>query len=194
MFCPHLFHIIIEGVIVPRKARNLTLTNYSHIIVQGIEKSYIFDENYFKELYLSLLEKDLEDFEIKILSYCVMDNHIHILLYSEKKEDVMKYMRRVNTSYAMKYNRIKDRVGYVFRDRYYLQPIVSEKQLYNCLVYIHRNPIKANLVSKYEDYEFSSYNEFFGKQRLISEKSIELIFGTHSGFIKTFEEIHKVIR
>lgn len=183
-----------KGVIVPRKARNLTLTNYSHIIVQGIEKSYIFDENYFKELYLSLLEKDLEDFEIKILSYCVMDNHIHILLYSEKKEDVMKYMRRVNTSYAMKYNRIKDRVGYVFRDRYYLQPIVSEKQLYNCLVYIHRNPIKANLVSKYEDYEFSSYNEFFGKQRLISEKSIELIFGTHSGFIKTFEEIHKVIR
>lgn len=176
---------------MPRKARIDNILNYSHIIVQGIEKSYIFEEKYFKKLYLSLLEKKLEDLDIDVLAYCVMDNHVHILLYSEKSNDVMKYMQKVNTGFARVYNRIKNRVGYVYRDRYYLQPIISEPQLYNCLVYIHRNPIKAKIVSKYEEYPYSSYNEYLNHQNLITDRSIELIFGTTNNYIKTFKKIHE---
>ena len=47
------------------------------------------------------------------------------------------------------------------------------------------------MVSKYEDYEFSSYNEFVNKSRLITDRAIELIFGTCNNFIKTYEKIHK---
>lgn len=175
---------------MPRKARSKIITNFSHIIVQGINRSFIFKEKYFKKLYLSLLNKNLENLNIEILSYCVMDNHAHILIYVEKAEELASFMHKVNTGFAVKYNRIKNRVGYVFRDRFYLQPINSERQLYNCLVYIHENPVKANLVSKYEEYEFSSYKEFYNKQELITDRGIKLIFGSSSNYITTFEKIH----
>ena len=176
---------------MPRKARSIVVTNFSHVIVQGINKNFVFKDNYFKELYLSLIKKYLEETDIEILSYCVMDNHIHIMLYLENVDELSPFMQKVNTCFAVKYNKIKNRVGFVFRNRFYLQPINSERQIYNCLVYIHRNPIKANIVSKYEEYEFSSYNEFFGKKNLLTDKGIKLIFGSTTNFLKTFEKIHK---
>ena len=187
-----LLYFFLEGdCYLPRKARSTVVTNFPHIIVQGINKNYIFKEKYFKELYLNLIKKYLEDTDIEILAYCVMDNHAHIMLYLEKLDELGPFMQKVNTSFAVKYNKIKNRVGFVFRNRFYLQPINSERQIYNCLVYIHRNPIKANIVSKYEEYEFSSYKEFFDSKNLLTDKGIKLIFGSNTNFLKTFEQIHK---
>ncbi len=173
-----------------RKPRELMLSNYSHIIVQGIEKKFIFKEKYLKELYLCLLKKNLDNSEVEILAYCIMGNHAHLLLHSTKINAIVKYMHKVNTNYAIKYNKCKNRVGYVFRDRYYLQPILSRRQLYNCLVYIHRNPVNAHIVSKYEDYEFSSYNEYLVSPKIITKESIKLIFGQHTVFLEVFNKIH----
>lgn len=175
---------------MPRKARCRNFTNFSHIIVQGIERKYIFVEDYFKKLYLNLIEKNLKDTNIEILAYCIMDNHVHILLYLENLEELKIFMKKINTSFAMKYNKIHNRVGYVFRDRYYLQPIVSETQLYNCLVYIHKNPINAKIVASYNEYEYSSYQEFYDKQVLITNKGKKLIFGSDKNYIKVYEKIH----
>jgi len=55
-----------------------------------------------------------------------MDNHAHILIFSERIEYMIQMMRRVNTSYAMLYNSQNKRVGYAFRDRYYTQMILTE--------------------------------------------------------------------
>ena len=176
---------------LPRKARCNNTSNYSHVIVQGINKSYIFNDKYLKKLYLNLLKKNLIETNIEILSYCIMGNHAHILIYSEGTKDLTSFMHKVNTTFAIKYNKVQNRVGYVFKDRFYVQPILSEHQLYNCLVYIHRNPIKANLVSKFEDYEFSSYKEFYGKMRMITDRGIKLIFRTSTNYIDIFEKIHK---
>ena len=175
---------------MPRKSRNIIETNFMHIIVQGINKSYIFKEDYFKKLYLELIKKDLIDYNINILAYCIMGNHAHILMYSNKTEELSKLMHRINTSYAKRFNRKNNRVGFAFRDRFYMQPIKSKSQLFNCLVYIHKNPIKANLVLNYEDYDFSSYNEFLGEKYLINDKSIELLFGTTNNYMETFENLH----
>ena len=75
---------------------------------------------------------------------------------------------------------IQKRVGYVFRDRYYVQIITTVEQLWNCIAYIHNNPVKAEIVEKPENYNFSSYKEYKCIQDLITEESIELVFG---GFI-----------
>ena len=175
---------------MPRKSRKMIDTNFTHIIVQGINKSYIFKEDYLKKVYLELIEKYLTDYNISILAYCIMGNHSHILMHYNKIEELSKFMHRVNTSFAKKYNHKNNRVGFVFRDRFYMQPIKSESQLFNCLVYIHRNPIKANLVLNYEDYKFSSYNEFLGERYLINDRSIKILFGATNNYLEIFRKIH----
>ena len=133
---------------MPRIARKNLDCSYLHIIVQGINKEYIFNEESLKCLYKSILKKYLLESNICILAYCIMDNHIHILMHSNDIKEISKLMHKTNTSYAKAYNKYKKRVGYVFRDRFYSQMILSEQQLYNCIVYIHNNPVKANIVSQ----------------------------------------------
>ena len=176
---------------MPRISRKDLKSCYFHIIIQGINREYIFKENYLKKLYKNILKEKLEETDIKILAYCIMDNHAHFLIYCEKIEEMKKLMHKTNTSYAMSYNRIKSRVGYVFRDRYYTQQILTEQQLFNCVVYIHNNPIKANLISEKEKYAYSSYREYINKKDLITEESIKLIFGSTYNYIDVFNEIHK---
>lgn len=100
-------------------------------------------------------------------------------------------MQKVNTAYSMYYNKINNRVGYVFRNRFKSQEIFSQGQLYNCLKYIHNNPVKANITETMQDYKYSSYNEFLsGKHQIINDKSIEILFGKEGDFKEKFEFIH----
>ena len=97
--------------------------------------------------------------EIDIISYCIMNNHAHILIKTEILEELSKYMQRLNTSYAKYYNKKYDRVGYVFRDRYKAEGIYSENHLYNCIKYIYDNPVKAGICDKAEEYPYSNYKK-----------------------------------
>ena len=121
-----------------------------------------------------------------------MDNHIHLLIYSEDIKSVSKITQKTNGAYAKLYNKNKNRVGYVFRNRYYTQMILTEQQLYNCIVYIHKNPLKANIVNSFQEYKYSSYKEYLGKKFLLSEDSLKLVFGTTKNYLDTFKEIHKL--
>lgn len=81
-------------------------------------------------------------------------------------------------------------MGYVFRDRFYSQDILNKNQLYNCIRYIHNNPMKAKIVKSMSEYKYSSYNEFLGKKSVISNESIKLIFGSIRNYQNQFIWIH----
>lgn len=155
---------------MPRIARKDCNTSFFHIMVQGIRKDYIFESNYDKKKYLEIMNYYLSKYMVKIISYCIMDNHAHILVYFEKLNDISEYMRSVNTTYAMYYNKAYKKTGYVFRDRYKVEPIYSEKYLINCINYIHDNPIKAKICTFLEEYKYSSYYEYrFNVGKIIKE-------------------------
>lgn len=157
---------------MPRIARKDYNTSFFHIMVQGIRKEYIFKSEKNKEKYIQIMGFYLKKYNIKIIAYCIMDNHAHILVYFDKIKELYGYMKCVNTSYAMYYNRTHKNVGYVFRDRYRSEPIYSEKYLINCIHYIHDNPIKANICDDLEKYEYSSYFEYrFNEGNIIKESS-----------------------
>ncbi len=176
---------------MPRVARKNLSSPYVHIIVQGINKEYIFNSDMLKNKYKSILKRNLKDVNASILSYCIMNNHAHILIYSESIDEITLLMKKSNTSYAKFYNKINNRVGYVFRDRYYTQTILNEKHLFNCIAYIHNNPVMAGIVSNIFEYKYSSYLEFIYKKELITNKSIKLIFGNDKYYIEDFQQIHK---
>ncbi len=141
-----------------RQARNQLKTNLFHIMVQGINKSYIFNDSIDIKYYIKLLYEFNSQHNIQIIAYCVMNNHTHILIKCEKINELSKYMKMVNVKFSRYYNKKHNRVGYVFRDRFKSQGIYSEKHMYNCIRYIYENPVKAGICKKPEEYPYSNYS------------------------------------
>lgn len=174
---------------MPRIARKNLNSDYIHVVIQGIEKKYIFEEEKYKGYYLKMLYMKLKEFKnLSIIAYCIMDNHVHILVYCKEKAKLSKWMNQVNTAYALWYNKMKGRVGYVFRGRYQAQAIKDRKHLWNSLAYIHRNPVKARIVRNMEDYQYSSYRLY--KENKIPYKIIKMLF-PGSEYKKIFCWIHE---
>ena len=143
---------------MPRFQRSYIQTTYFHVITQGLNKSYIFDEKEDIEYYIELMERIAKKETICLLAYCIMNNHAHMLLQTDKIENLSKYMHKINSKYAKYYNNKHKRVGYVFRDRYKSEGIYSEEQLCNCINYIHNNPVKAGLCNQAKEYPYSDCN------------------------------------
>ena len=90
---------------MPRIARNQYNGKIFHITVKGINSEYIFDNNEDKTEYLKLLHEKKININIKILAYCIMNNHAHILLKCEEISEISEFMKKVNTAYAIFYNK-----------------------------------------------------------------------------------------
>lgn len=175
---------------MPRKARITQFSDYYHVMCQGINKEYIFQKKSYIEKYRNLMLEKSKDIPINILSYCIMNNHVHILINTKEISYLSKYMQKLNTAYSNFYNKTNKRVGYVFRDRFLSQEILDENQLLCCVRYIHYNPVKACIVNNVEDYQYSSYNEFIEKRFIINDNCIKKIFTDLDGYKKRFLELH----
>lgn len=160
-----------------RLPRGIHGNGFFHVMVQGINREYIFDSEKFKKNYLNLITNMEKKHQILLLAYCIMDNHAHLLIYTDNTEELSAYMKSVNCRFAKFYNKEKERVGYVFRDRFNSQYINNKNYLLRCLNYIHMNPIHAGMVTKPEQYVYSSYNDYINKTNIISDDKIKLIFG-----------------
>ena len=150
---------------MPRTSRESIKSNFIHIVTKGLAGEFIFYKKEYKDKYISLLNQKLEN-GIQLISYCVMDNHAHILMYMEDIKILEKFMKKLNTAYAIFYNSKEERKGYVFATRYYSQIIKNERHLLQCIHYIHKNPVNAGIVSIPENYKYSSCNAIMnGKMR-----------------------------
>jgi len=159
---------------IPRVARVNSETQYYHLMVQGIAREEIFVSDSFKKFYLIKLRDIFKDIGIDILAYCIMSNHAHLLIRCQEIENLTSAMRRLNTTYALFYNGLQKRVGYVFRDRYRSEIIKEESHLLSCIVYIHNNPVKAGICKKPNEYQWSSYKEYIDSGDMINDNELIL--------------------
>ncbi len=173
---------------MPRIGRKYYISSFLHIMVQGINKEYIFQKDYFKKLYLKLINENFNKEDIHLIAYVIMENHAHILINYNNIANVSDCMHTINQTFAQMYNKIKGRVGYVFRDRYKCEQIKDEAHLYNVLAYIHFNPYKAKLIKKLADYKYSSYKDYISGS--INIKDAYIIFNTYE-YKDIFMELHK---
>ena len=144
---------------MPRYPRSFIKTSFFHVIVQGIERKFIFDKPEDIKYYIKNMYQLKRQYPMNIISYCIMSNHAHILIEVKNIGTLSKYMQRLNTKYGKYYNDKYERVGYVFRDRYKAEGIYSEQHLYNCMKYIYDNPVKAGICKIPKDYPYSNYKE-----------------------------------
>lgn len=152
---------------MPRISRSNIHASFLHVITQGIDKSYIFNNHEDIKFYIKLMYKLKEEYQINIIAYCIMNNHTHMLIESKDIAKLSMYMHRLNSKYGHYYNKKHQRVGYVFRDRFKSEEIKDINHFYNCIKYIYDNPVKAGITKTAKEYPFSNYKEYAYKSNSI---------------------------
>ena len=173
-----------------REARECSSTGYYHAMMRGNNRERIFKQAKEKQYFKEQLQNQIDEEMISIVAYCLMDNHVHLLIYSDL-QTMTEAIKWVNIKFAGKYNYKYDRVGHVFQDRYKSEVINTGKYLLRAMRYIHNNPVKAKMVSRPSDYYWSSYKGYIANgDRLIDLQEKQIIIDMFSGSIKRFEEFH----
>ena len=95
---------------MPRRAREDSPTGFYHVMMRGVNREKIFQLEKHKKLLIEILKEKIEEVEVEIVAYCIMDNHVHIIIKSELA-DLSKLLKKINIKFAMSYNKDFDRVG-----------------------------------------------------------------------------------
>lgn len=138
-----------------RNARRKSESGYYHVMLRGNNRNLIFKNNQDRHKFLELLQKQVDKGYISVIAYCLMDNHLHLLL-REIDGQLTAAMHSLSTAYAIYFNKKYNRVGHLFQNRYDSENIDDEKYLFTALRYIHQNPVKAGICDEVENYRWSS--------------------------------------
>jgi putative transposase len=156
---------------MPRHAREKSQTGLYHVMLRGIDKRDIFlTQNDYKK-FMHYIELAKVKSNISLLAYCLMTNHVHMLL-KEGKEEIGNSIRRIAVGYAQYHNCNHGRIGHLFQNRYKSEPVNDDKYLLAVSRYIHQNPLKAGIVKNITDYKWSSYNDYLLNRKTITDKYI----------------------
>ena len=154
---------------------------YYHVYNRGNHQENIFLDEADYVGYLERLRKYKEEYKISLICYCLMPNHIHLLVRQDSKIPVYKFILPFHTSYSMYFNRKHNKIGHLFQGRFRQKPVTANEYLSYLSSYIHLNPFVHGLIDKLEDYQWSSYPDYIGlregtlcdKKPILDEQSLD---------------------
>jgi putative transposase len=151
---------------MPRQARLDIPGALHHLMLRGINKSSIFEDDQDRSQFLSRLEKNITSADARVYAWVLMTNHVH-LLFKSGKQGISQVMRKQLTWYAQYYNHRHRRTGHLFENRYKSVLCDEDNYLLALIRYIHLNPIRAGIVQSIEDldrYPWCGHSAVIGKQ------------------------------
>jgi putative transposase len=148
---------------MPRDARTKSKSGVYHVIVRGANKQEIFHDEEDQMKFLGILKKYKIKTEIRMYAWCLMGNHVHLLL-KEGNESISIVMKRIGVSYAKYYNWKYRTTGHLFQDRFKSENVENSKYLLIATRYIHQNPVKAGIVNHPHEWKWSSCLGYYGKE------------------------------
>ena len=160
---------------MPKTAREKSETGIYHIMLRGIDKRNLFLEKSDYEKFIEYIVKAKEKTDFTVYAYCLMTNHVHMLLKTEN-EGIGNIIRRITVGYAQYHNIKNSRTGHLFQNRFKSEPVDTDEYFLTVLRYIHQNPLKAKMVKKIEDYKWSSYNAYVNKNNTLVATNFALNF------------------
>ena len=143
---------------MPRIPRIISESGYMHLMFKGVNGQIIFEERNDYIYFLNLLKRAGIEQNVKICAYCLMENHVHLLIYDRDK-NTPEFMKRLCQTYALFFNKKYQRTGHLYQNRYTSKPIESESYLLKVFHYILNNPREAGICSA-ADYPWSSYGKY----------------------------------
>ncbi len=173
---------------MPRKARKISESGIYHIMLRGINKQQIFNDEEDFDKFLWILKETKTVSGYKLYAYCLMSNHIHLLIRVEK-EPVEQIIKRIAGRFVYWYNTKYQRSGHLFQDRFRSEPVETDEYFLTVLRYIHQNPIKAGICYNIDKYKYSSYNDYINNKFFVDTDFVEEMLD-----FDTFAEFHLEIK
>ncbi len=140
---------------MPRLARRVFANIPHHITQRGNRREDVFFTDEDRRRYLDWLKIYCHTHKVEVLAYCLMTNHIHLVLVPTTEEGLQNVLKPLHMRYAQRLNRNRGWKGHVWQGRYFSSPL-DESYLWAALRYVERNPVRANMVRKAERYPWSS--------------------------------------
>ncbi|MBU0549676.1 MAG: transposase [Candidatus Omnitrophica bacterium] len=144
---------------MPRTKRMLIEGVCYHIINRGNQKQRVFLKEGDYKKYLEIVKHYKKKFYFKIYAYCLMPNHVHLIIESRDTKDLAKIMQGVTQVYSVWFNNKYNKIGRLWQGRYKSKIIEKDKYLIDCLKYIELNPIRAKIVASPSEYLWNSWQE-----------------------------------
>lgn len=160
--------------------------NYYHIYNRGCNKDHIFYEEKNYRFLLKKINKYYIECNISIIAYCLMPNHYHFLLRQDSDIPISKFVQSIFNSYTKAINKMYNRSGTLFENKYKSIHVSKENYLLHLCRYIHRNPLEAKLVNNLSDWKYSNYPEWIGirKGKLFDREFMIERFGSISKYVE----------
>ena len=133
-------------------------SGYLHIYTRGVAKQIIFEDRSDRIYYLQLLKRFSRETHVSICAFCLMENHVHLIVYDEEHQ-ISRFMQLLGMTYSGYFNRKYERSGHLFSSRFLSIPIESEEYLLTAFRYVLNNPKGANICPASE-YPWSSYDRY----------------------------------
>jgi putative transposase len=178
----------IGGDNMARRPRKISGSGLYHVMLRGINKQTIFEADDDKYQLLSTLKRFVDAKKFILYGYCLMDNHVHLLI-QELEDDISTAIKRISSSYVLWYNKKYERCGHLFQERFKSEAVETDSYFMIALRYIHQNPIEARICKVLLDYKWTSYREYIKEPIIIdSELCLNLFSPNKDRAIDLFVE------
>jgi putative transposase len=134
-----------------------------HVVQRGHNRQVIFAERQDYECYLGALGELKAKHHVAVYAYCLMTNHVHLLLAPRDQVGLGNLMKELAGSQTLRHNRLEERSGTLWEGRYRSSLVARDEYLLACCRYIELNPVRARIVADPEDYAWSSCRYRLGR-------------------------------
>lgn len=141
---------------MPRNSRVVAAGYPHHVTQRGNNREPVFFDDDDRWTYLNLLSHYTRKYQVEIWAYCLMTNHIHLLVVPQKPAGLSSGVGLVNMTYTQYLNRKHQRTGRIWQNRFFSSVVDSEQYVWAVARYIENNPVAAGLVACAEEYQWSS--------------------------------------
>ena len=150
-----------------------------HVVQRGANRTRVFVDDADRESYLRDLGRSAADHALRIHGYVLMDNHVHLLVGSDKEGAAGAAMRALGARFGRRYNARHARTGPLWEGRFRSFLVDTDGYLLRCLAYVERNPVRAGMVAEAGDFRWSSARHHLGwrSDPLVSEHATYLALG-----------------
>jgi putative transposase len=175
---------------MPRGARGISESRVYHVMLRGINRQNIFSDDEDRERFIETLIKYKCVSGYKIYGYCLMSNHLHLVIKEEEEEKVSQAIKRIGVSYVYWYNLKYERHGHLFQGRFKSENVEDDRYLLVVLRYIHQNPVKAGIVKEVANYRWSSYAEYVKQRAILTDIDfvLDIFDANRRRAVEMFEE------